>query len=111
MSEKPKPPTHMKAHGKRFWERVTEHYDVQAVDLDALEQCCAALDRAETARRRIEKDGMVVRDRFGQPKAHPLCAVERDARSQFRQLSKHLGIGDEPENHQIGRPPRNWTSP
>jgi hypothetical protein len=39
--------------------------------------------RARLCREAIEKQGATYRDRFDQPKPHPLLASERDARSAF----------------------------
>jgi hypothetical protein len=47
---------------------------------------------------------MTMKDRYGQIKVHPLCAVERDARSGFLNSLKALGLDVEPLKG-IGRPP------
>ena len=55
-----------------------------------------ALDRTEACRLQIEKDGQIVKDRFGQQKPHPLLAVERDARAAFVVCLKNLQLDIEP---------------
>lgn len=63
--------------------------------LALITQACQALDRAEQCRARVEKEGMVFRDRWGQPKAHPLLTVERDARGQFVSILLQLGLDED----------------
>lgn len=53
----------------------------------------------------ISKDGLVLKDRFGQKKSHPLIASARDARSQKLAALKMLNIDLEPVNDRPGRPP------
>jgi P27 family predicted phage terminase small subunit len=103
--ETPPAPAHLQAPGARFWRRIAEAFQLEPYHLDLLEQACEALDRAEGARERIDADGLTVLDRFGQVKANPLCAVERDARSQFRMLYRELGVNDDDAPGEIGRPP------
>ena len=105
---KPRAPANLGAPGRRFWRRVVESFELEQYHLDICEQCCRALDRAESAREQIEREGMTLVDRFGQPKPHPLLAAERDARSAFRQLYRELGLDDDQESHEIGRPPRGY---
>lgn len=45
-----------------------------------------ALDRSREARERLETDGVLLEDRFGQLKPHPAVAIERDARAQFTRI-------------------------
>ena len=105
--EKPAPPPApdtLGETGARFWGRVVETYALEPHHLDVLEQSCLALDRAEACRVQVNKEGLVIRDRFKQKKAHPLLAAERDARSAFRQLYRELGL-DMEATGPIGRPP------
>ena len=54
---------------------------------------------------RVHKDGLMVEDRFGQMKAHPLIASARDARAQKLAALKALNIDLEPVHEKPGRPP------
>lgn len=53
----------------------------------------------------IKTEGSTVKDRFGQLKAHPLCAVERDARAQMLAALRQLNLDLEPLKGGPGRPP------
>ena len=72
--------------------------------LEVLRLFCEALDRLRDAQRRIQQDGPTYSDRFGQLKAHPLLAVERDARSQMLQALRALNLTVEPLRDGPGRP-------
>ena len=104
-SKTPAPPGHMGKAGRRLWRRIMADYDVPESVLDLLEQCCGALDRAESCRERIDAEGLVVLDRFEQTRPHALLAAERDARSQFRMLYRELGLEEPDEKKTLGRPP------
>ena len=103
MTANRRPPATLGAAGKRFWRRISAEVDVELCQLDVLEQACLALDRIEDCRQRIDADGPMVDDRFGQRKPHPLLAAERDARSAFRMLYAQMGLTLEPAGEQ-GRP-------
>ena len=52
----------------------------------------------------IKREGQSTRDRFGQPKAHPLLTVERDSRSGMLAALKAMNLDMEPLNDRPGRP-------
>jgi P27 family predicted phage terminase small subunit len=72
--------------------------------LQILQTSLEAFDRMRECQKVIEKEGLTVKDRFGQIKAHPLCTVERDARSQFLLGLKRLNLDIEPLRDKLGRP-------
>ena len=89
----PEPPADLTKPQQALWREILDQFEVSdAASLRVLHVGLQALDRAESARRRIKKDGQVVTDRFGQPKAHPLLSVERDARSQFMLAIQRLQL-------------------
>jgi len=91
----PRPPKSLKRHGMSLFRFIGQNFSLEQHHLALLTQACQALDRAETCRLRIEREGMVHLDRFGQPKAHVLLTVERDARAQFFSFMTQLGFDDE----------------
>ncbi len=88
----PEPPASLEADGRALWIHVCTDFDLEARHLVVLARACAALDRAARAGRLIAVEGEVVRDRFGQPRVHPACAVERDADASFRHALHELGL-------------------
>ena len=97
---KPKPstgaPAHLAKTEAELFARVVRSYGLHGdeVSQKILEEGCTALQRAREAREAINRDGISYRDRFNQPKPHPLCVVERDARASalhaFRMLNLEL---------------------
>jgi hypothetical protein len=57
-----------------------------------LELCLVAVDRAEEARRLVGEHGIVVNDRFDQPKVAPWVVIERDATRVAVNAWKALGL-------------------
>ena len=68
-----------------------------------LQTALEAFDRMRQAQARLKKEGLTVLDRFDQPKAHPLCTVERDNRAQMMAAIKQLNLDLEPLKDR-GRP-------
>jgi len=84
MKQQPPPPKHLSVEGRRMWSKLLDEFALDdAAGLALLQAACEARDRSQQARQMIAKDGLVLEDRFGQQKAHPACAIERDARGQM----------------------------
>ena len=91
-------PKHLKADARRMWQKLQADYVLDdAAALMLLGAACEAYQRAHEARIAIDNDGAVLTDRFGQLKAHPACAIERDARGQMIAALRALRLspGDE----------------
>jgi P27 family predicted phage terminase small subunit len=89
-------PKHLSSAAKRMWRDIRAVHVVDDADKIALLQAaCEAFDRANEARAIISRDGLIVRDRFGQEKAHPACAVERDARAAMIAALRALKLADD----------------
>lgn len=95
-----RPPRHLTRASRGLWRQLTAEYDLadEPHALRTLTLACEALDRGEEARQRIAQDGAYLVDRFGQLKAHPAVAVERDSRvaamRAFRELSLDSELAD-----------------
>ena len=72
--------------------------------LSILKVAFEAFDRAENARKAIEREGLQVKDRFDVLKPHPLIPTERDARGQFLTAIRHMNLDLEPLRDKPGRP-------
>jgi hypothetical protein len=98
------PPPNLGPAGQALWASVVEEYHMDDIgSREILRQCCAAADRAESLRQRIDTDGEVVPGRSG-PKSHPLLAAELSARGLVCRLLSKLGLNLEPIKAP-GRPP------
>ena len=63
-----------------------------------------AWDRGQEARQILDAEGITTVDRFGQARAHPAVAIERDARLASARLMRELDLDAEPAPS--SRPPR-----
>lgn len=105
MQNAPRAPQRLSPEARKLWRTLAGEYGIadeagQVILTTALE----AFDRMRAAQLRIEQDGTVTTDRFGQLKAHPLLTVERDSRSQFLAALKQLNLDVEPLADRAGRP-------
>lgn len=95
-------PRHLRPATKRWWRDVLDEYDLEAHDIRLLTLAGEAWDRGQQAREIVDRDGMTFTDRFGQPKARPEVAIERDSRIGFARLLRELSLDiGEPDS----RPP------
>ena len=80
----PTAPRSLSPDSRKLWRAILEDYPINdRAHLTILEQSLLALDRSNALRAEIDQAGPTVQDRFGQSKANPLLAAERDARNQF----------------------------
>jgi P27 family predicted phage terminase small subunit len=86
-------PSHLSDAAKHWFREIAEAYAItDRAGLLLLQQAAEAWDRAAECREAIARDGSTTRDRFGQVRAHPLLAAERDARAGFLAAVKHLQL-------------------
>lgn len=98
-------PAHLSKEAKVIWGKLVKEYGIEdAGGLEILRAGTEAFDRSQAARASIDKIGLLVKDRFGAFKPHPLIACERDARAAYLQALKQLCLDVEPVKD-IGRPP------
>ena len=77
-----KPPKCLKAAAKKMWNRLLEDFQIDdSAGLSLLESACICYQRAEDARKQVQREGLTIKDRFEQIRPHPCCAIERDARA------------------------------
>jgi P27 family predicted phage terminase small subunit len=102
---RPRPPQHLREQTRKWWAAIVDEYELESHHLRLLSLACAAWDRASAAREVIDADGAVYQDRFGQPKARPEVAIERNSMIAFARLMRELSLdaGDAPAEV---RPPR-----
>jgi hypothetical protein len=64
-----------------------------------------AFIRMREAGKILDKEGLIVVDRFGVSKEHPAVSIERKSRQQYLDCIRRLNLDVLPPNHVIGRPP------
>jgi len=101
---KTKAPNHLTAATQRWWEGVASEYELESHHLKLLTAAAESWDRGQEAREILAAEGLCTTDRFGQRRAHPAAAIERDAKGLFARLVRELGLDvDGPGEN---RPPR-----
>jgi phage terminase small subunit len=103
-------PKSLESEGRAFWRDVTTTFRLEPHELVTLKLACEALDVAAAARAELRAHGSVtVVDKYGQTRAHPACAVERDARSSYARCVALLKLPDiDGQRPRIGRPGRRF---
>jgi P27 family predicted phage terminase small subunit len=90
-----RPPKHLSLTARKLWRDICASHEVaHANQFALLRSACEAFDRAEGARQILAAEGITTKDRFGQLRAHPACAIERDARGQMIACFRALGLSD-----------------
>jgi hypothetical protein len=89
-TDKARTPAHLRAETRRWFEHVTEEFELEQHHTRLLTLAGEAWDRCTQAREAIEKFGLTVEDRFGFPRPRPEIAVERDSRLAFARLVREL---------------------
>jgi P27 family predicted phage terminase small subunit len=104
MTTPTKPPKGLSPEARAFWNAVQQDFEIEeAASLRLLLTACQSLDRMRQAQALIAKDGIVVRDRFGQLQRHPAATIERDARSAMLHAIKQMNLNIQPPG-KPGRP-------
>jgi phage terminase small subunit len=102
----PDPPEHLTPAAAALWRTLQAAYDVgDEYGCLLLRTALEAFDRAQGAREAILREGATVPDARGAVRAHPLIAVERDARAAMLSALKLLRIDVIPTRPGPGRPP------
>jgi phage terminase small subunit len=100
----PRAPAYLSPQTRKWWSRVLRDFDLDEHHVRLLTLAAEAWDRAQEAREAVALHGPVYEDRFGQPRARPEVAIERDSRIAFARLLRELDLDGEPgPDH---RPPR-----
>ena len=98
-------PKHLEKATRCWWLSVVRDWQLEDHHVKILTLAAECWDRAQAARAQIDAEGMTHRDRFGQPKPHPLLVVERDSRLAFARLVRELRLDEaEIDDERLPRP-------
>ena len=100
----PPAPRGLSAEAKTWWRKLNETYEFGDESLLLLQQALEALDELRAAQKILAREGITMRDRWGQRKTHPASIVARDSRSAMLKYFQAMHLNLEPIN-EIGRPP------
>ena len=97
-------PKHLSPRIKKWWRSVTAEFELDEHHVLSLQNACELWDRAQDARRIVEAEGGIVRDRFGMSRENPASKLERDSKIAFSRILRELALDVEgPE--ETPRPP------
>ena len=85
------------------WREINRDWFLELPQQMILAAALQSFDRMIQAKAIVDKEGLVVADRFGQPRPHPPALLERDARAAMERALKSLNLDTEPIGV-IGRP-------
>jgi phage terminase small subunit len=97
-------PNYLATEGRAFFEGIAGEYELDPPALALLAAASKQLDRIAEARAVLQKEPVIVQDRFGQSRTHPAVEVERNASVCFARLLREIGLDLEPPPD--SRPPR-----
>ncbi|MHB1025785.1 MAG: hypothetical protein ACYC24_08785 [Desulfobacteria bacterium] len=101
----PKPPRNLSPPAKKLWRALHAEYAINdSAGRAILAAGLESFDRAQAAKVLLDAEGPVVKDRWGQQKAHPATTIERDSRAAFLAALKQLNLDVEPLRGAPGRP-------
>lgn len=99
-----RPPSHLRTATAKWFRQVLTDYELEDHHIRLLTLAAEAWDRSCQAREVIDAQGLTFSDRFGQPKARPEVAIERDSRIGFARLLRELDLDVEAPS-EANRPP------
>ena len=77
----------------RLFDSIKSEYGIKdEAGILLLQTVCESLDLMRVAEKEIQKNGIVVYDRYKQPKPNPACQVLRDSKSAMLQSLKQLNL-------------------
>jgi hypothetical protein len=106
----PAPPRKLGKYGRHLWDRVHREYRLEDCgSIEMLAQVCGAVDRIESLRAGIDRDGEIVKTRNG-PRAHPGMRDELAGRAFVVRTLARLGLSYDTLKP-VGRPSTGigWT--
>ncbi len=106
MSDKsPRPPQHLSAESKRFWQWACAEFVLEQHDLKLLALLCDNLDAAAEARHLVETQGRTYTDARGQVRSNPAVAQFRDASITAARLLRELRLSEPAKDARPNRLP------
>ncbi|MBA2312726.1 MAG: P27 family phage terminase small subunit [Actinobacteria bacterium] len=90
-----KAPPGLGPRARRLWRDLQAAWQFSADEAAILELAVQALDRCDKAQELLVAEGLVVKDRFGQPREHPAASIRTSAEASCARLLRQLGLSRE----------------
>ena len=99
-----KPPETLSAEARGWWNQIIEAFEVDdPAGLLLLGSAMEAFDDMRAAQAILAKDGLTLKDRWGQQKQHPATLVLRDSRNLMLRSLRALNLDVSPGSPLGGR--------
>ena len=100
-SKIPAVPPGSKAAGRALWRSILENYELETHELTLLRQACAVADTCAALQVVIDRDGVLIENRFREPVAHPATVELRQQRIVLTRLvvALRVPLGDQEQQH------------
>ena len=85
-------PAHLQNGTRAWWESVNHDFNLEPHQVRLLTLACEAWDRCVQARKAVSKHGLTNTNRYGEVRARPEIAIERDSRIAFARLLRELNL-------------------
>ena len=92
MKKQLRAPSHLTKATRHWWVSVVKGWHLEPHHIRLLTLAAESFDRAAECRRVIQKEGLISKDRYGQPRLHPAADEERRAKALFASLLKQLNL-------------------
>ena len=94
----------LQPHTRKWITSLKKRYVLEDYTEMLLILAAQAWDRAQEARRQIDRDGAIQTDRFGQKKQHPSVQIEAVSMINFSKLLRESGIDlEKPDDPRLRR--------
>lgn len=90
----PAPPKGTGPAGRKLWTGVLKDWTLDPHELTLLRECVRTVDALDVLHKRVAKDGEIILDRFGEPKAHPALVEARQLKIAYARLLAALRLPD-----------------
>jgi P27 family predicted phage terminase small subunit len=99
----PKPPAHLKAAGRKFYQQVVEDWEQGSHELLLLGAACEQIDVVESCRKTIAKEGLEITMAKGARKENPAVGTMRQATRLIQSLVRQMDLTDKSADTYNGR--------
>ena len=97
-------PVGLSRKAKRLWFGILDNWALRdQAGLIILENLCRTQDRIDKAQRILDREGMVVTNRFGKLEQHPASMILRAEVANFAKFHKHLNLEVPDDESRAGR--------
>lgn len=97
-------PDHLSPSAREWFDTIVKQCPTEEHHRRLILLAAQAWDKAEEARKILEKEGIIYHDRFGAPRPHPAVAIERNAQIAFLRMVRALNFNSEEIKKGPGRP-------